>query len=243
MYASVLSGEVPSQAAQLQDLTAGMACGADRLGALAGALQTVIVGQQEQAAVARLRYRAYLAAGAVPEDRSGAIWEAGDSDANARTYAVLLEGEPIASIRVHIARGTQTTSPACTVFPEVTSPWLASGCAIVDSSCFCVEPQLARDFPQLALLAVRIPVVLAQAFAPSWLIATPRRGHEGFYLRNFGGRRLAEPRVYPGRERPLALVGNRMELVAERIFGRYPTFRADAAEQAAMRGHYREALQ
>ncbi|MDE1468598.1 N-acyl amino acid synthase FeeM domain-containing protein [Aurantiacibacter sp. D1-12] len=223
---------------KIERLLARATTPAQKLQALVDGLQTLVVDARLKGAVAKLRYRAYRNAGAVGANGTGAIWEECDRDLNARTFAIVLEGIPLATIRVHVARSSCASSPCCLVFPEIVAPWFAEGRAIIDSSCFCVEPELAQRFPALALAAVRIPVVLAQTFAPSWLVATPRRGHEGFYMRNFGGKRLAKSRPYPGRDRPLALVGNRMELITEKIFRRYPAYRAGDAELDAMRDLY-----
>ena len=89
---------------------------------------------------------------------------------------------------------------------------------------------MARVFPDLPCLVLRVPFLAAGWFGMDVVTATIRREHEAFYRRVL----RMTPRAYPSLLKPLGLMTVDYRQEAPNVLRRYPFFAPRAGEAEAM---------
>lgn len=183
----------------------------------------------DRAAVYRLRYRAYLKEGMVGPSSREQVSDRFDELANAWIIAVHIDGVLTSSLRITVASRDEPDCPSMDVFADLIRPHLAGGKVIVDPTRFVADPQAAR-MPELPYLTLRLATLACAHFGAQIGLASVRAEHQAFYRRVFM-EPLAEPRAYPGLNKPIGLMGIDFPAQRDRLYARYPFLRSTAAER------------
>lgn len=186
---------------------------------------------EEREAIFQLRYRAYLAEGAITPNESQSFSDPLDDQPNATTVGVYIDGELASSIRLHVATHLHPNLPALNVFSDLLSPEIAAGKVIVDPTRFVADKALSRQYPELCYVTTRLAWLASEYFATHYLLATVRAEHQAFYRRTFGHKVICEPRHYPSLTKPISLMALDFPLNRERVLARYPFFRSTTFER------------
>ncbi|MBV8851024.1 MAG: hypothetical protein JOZ16_15725 [Methylobacteriaceae bacterium] len=180
----------------------------------------------------RLRYDAYLREGAIIPNAEKKLFDNFDGLKNSHTFSVYIDGVLASSFRIHLLTPEHRTSPAMEAFPDFFEPALDAGHTFIDGNRFVANYDVARFFPELPFLTIRVPYMAAAYFNTDYISATVRAEHQAFYRRWFGLRVACPPRPYPTLTKPISLMlldyknGGK-----ENILRKHPYFRSSPAER------------
>jgi len=185
----------------------------------------------EREQIFRLRYEAYLREGAITPNFTKKLYDRFDDAENSWTFGLHVEDRIVSSIRICISSPAHPIVPALEVFPDLLEPEIARGKIIMDSNRFVADANIARAFPELPYISVRLAYVASAYFDADIGTATARREHQAFYRRVFGLKPVCEPRPYPTVTKPLSLMMVDCRSVRQKILIRYPYFRSTFFER------------
>jgi hypothetical protein len=163
----------------------------------------LIETDHEREQIFRLRYEAYLREGAIAPGFIKKLSDRFDDAENAWTFGLHVEDKIVSSIRICVSSPEHPLTPAVDAFPDLLEPELERGKIIIDSNRFVADGKMARLFPELPYLTVRLAYLAAIYFDADIGTATARREHQAFYKRVFGCKPVSEPRPYPTLTKPL----------------------------------------
>jgi hypothetical protein len=189
-----------------------------------------IEGEADREAVFRLRYEAYVREGTIPISFEKRFADKYDEMPNVWIFGAYVDGELASSIRVHVATPEHPNSPSVDVFADVLRPEIERGHTIVDPTRFVAHPVLARGYPELPYITVRLGFLASEYFRADLGLASVRVEHQAFYKRLFLMNPLCEPRRFPNLAPLFSLMGVNYPSVKERIIQRYPFMQSTAAE-------------
>jgi hypothetical protein len=190
--------------------------------------------EAELDAILRLRYDAYLNEGAISASPSRLLPDAFDDVDNVYNFGIFIDGELGNAIRLHVLSGIGQQSPALESFGEFLFPELRAGKLIVDPNRFVADYRLARLYPELPYVTLRLTYLACQFFAADVMTMTVRAEHEAFYRRGFFARSVCPPRPYPLLSKHIGLMFIDFPKDAERLAERYPFSASSAAEREAL---------
>ena len=145
----------------------------------------------------RLRYSAYTREGTIAKDAPEIFDDVYDDLPNAKLVGIYIEGQLVASFRIHWVNANFRVYPAMKVFSDFYDPVIDAGMTIIDPSRFVLDAQYSRKYPLLAYLACRIPFMACEHYEADVNFACIRVEHRAFYTRFFEMRQVAPGRVYP----------------------------------------------
>jgi hypothetical protein len=186
---------------------------------------------EEKNDIDRLRYRAYLREGAILPSESELVTDHYDDLPNCWTFGIYLHGELYSSIRVSVLNSEWRSSPSSDLFADILHPKLDHGLTIIDPTRFVANPDLAKKFPDLPYVTVRLGWIACAHFNADIGLANVRPEHRAFYRKVFLQEPLGEPRLLPGLIKPVGLMAARYPLIRERVFQRFPLMRSSAFER------------
>jgi hypothetical protein len=199
-----------------------------------------IVSDADLEAVFRLRYEAYVREGTIPISFEKRFADKYDEVPNVSIFGAYIDGELASSIRVHVASPEYPVSPSVDVFPDVLGPEIEKGRTIVDPTRFVSHPVIARGYPELPYITVRLGFLASEFFRADLGLASVRVEHQAFYKRLFLMNPLCEPRRFPNLAPLFSLMGVNYPSVKMRITQRYPFMQSNAAELEELFGHGRK---
>lgn len=194
------------------------------------------VTPQEKQDIYRLRYRAYLNEGAIHPNPDEMTTDRYDDMPNTWIFGVYMAGQLASSIRISVASPDMPTSPSVDVFSDILGPEVARGKVIVDPTRFVADQTLARLFPELPYVTVRLGYIACNYFDADIGLATVRAEHRAFYRRVFLQQSLCEPRLFPGLIKPVGLMAADYHDIRERVFQRFPYMRSSHFERRMLFG-------
>lgn len=190
-----------------------------------------IQSAEDRDAIGRMRYEAYLREGAIGPDFSKRLTDRFDELENTWTFAVYIDSMLASSFRLHVAQAGRSDTPAMQVFPEILKPEIGAGKTIIDPTRFVADWELARRYPELPYVTVRLGYLAAEYFEADLVLATVRTEHQAFYKRVFGHREVCPPRPYLTLTKPLSLMSLDYPAARETIVRRHPFFRSTLFER------------
>lgn len=204
----------------------------DRVNALRSRCKYVrIETRAERFAVYRLRHDCYLNEGAIARRQDGLLTDEFDTFDNTTTFGLLVDGRLAASIRIHVLdAAVGWASPTSATFGDVLSPMIADGQRLIDPTRFVVDREMSRRAPELAYLALRLPIMAAVYFDANKVLAAVRMEHMPFYRRVLRCSAHCGPRPYLQLTKPLGLMITSYPEELPSIIKRYPFFAADSGE-------------
>lgn len=186
-------------------------------------------------AVARLRYACYLREQAIVPSADERLSDEFDDHPASMTFGLRHSGKLVASLRLHLLTQSLAESPTMRAFGDVVSPVLATGHRIVDCSRFVVDRDASLRWPELAHVTLRLPIMAAEAFGASRILAAVRLEHMPFYKRVLFCDRICEPRPYLQLIKPLGLMMVDYPSAKAGCFARYPFFTPSLPEIGRMK--------
>jgi hypothetical protein len=186
---------------------------------------------EDREAVYRLRYTAYLREGTIQPNFTKRLSDNYDDMANAWTFGLMIDGVLASSFRMHISTPEHPDLPAMHVFPEILAPEIEAGKTIIDPTRFVADPAIARRYPELPHVTVRLGYMAAEYFKADIVLATVRAEHQAFYKRVFGHRPVCPPRPYPTLTKPISLMMLNYPSAREQILLRQPYFHSTLFER------------
>lgn len=109
-------------------------------------------------------------------------------------------------------------------FQRSSSTLLAAGQILIDPTRFAVDAEVARRFPELSYITLRIPFLAAGHFSAQTAIAAVRLEHMPFYRRVLRYVQVAASRSYPQLSKPLGLMLVDYPRNAPAVVRQYPFF-------------------
>jgi len=191
---------------------------------------------EDREAIYRLRYAAYLREGAITASFGQRLSDRYDDLDNAWLVGLHIDGRLASSMRIHVANRDYPDFVASDVFGEFIKPEIEAGKVIVDPTRFVADAQMARLYPELPYLTVRVGHMAAEYFGADLVLATVRAEHQAFYKRVFGHKVVCPPRPYPLLVKPLSLMMLDYRATRTEIMRRYPFFGSTLEEQREMFG-------
>lgn len=191
---------------------------------------------QEQEELFRLRYRCYLAEGAIDPNPTQRLSDHYDEDPNVFIFGIESENALVASIRIHVCSPDMPFAPGLKVFPDILEPLIEKGRSFVDPTRFVVDRSLRRAMGQMPFATVRMAGMAAEHFDTDYMLATVRAEHAPFYQRFCHMSVMTEPRFYPGLKRPICLMSGHFETMRQTVYPRYPHFLSTHRERVGLFG-------
>jgi hypothetical protein len=185
----------------------------------------------DREAIFRLRYEAYLREGAIAPAFGKRLSDDYDDMPNAWIYGIYVDGRLASSIRLHVASERSHALPGNRVFADVLQPELAAGRTVIDPTRFVADYTLARRYPELPYLTVRLGWLAGEFFGADLILATVRAEHQAFYKRVFGHRPVCDPRPYPSLQKPISLMTLDYPAMKDRVHQRYSFLRSTFFER------------
>ncbi|MFN4156223.1 MAG: N-acyl amino acid synthase FeeM domain-containing protein [Paracoccaceae bacterium] len=183
----------------------------------------VVTDRQDLAEVYRLRYKCYLAEGAIDENESGIMTDAFDEAPNCVHVAIEMDGKILAAMRLHLLSSLAFISPTLSVFPEI-SDYLKRGQTVLDPTRFVIDPAARKMHVAVHFLALRIPFLAAMFYNIDLALASVRTEHIAFYRRYLGYELAINARKYPGQKKPLHLLTAKFREQRDAVLARTPVF-------------------
>ena len=186
---------------------------------------------EQRERIAMLRYRGYRKAGLIAPRANERFFDEEDDAVNAWTFAIYIDDELCSSVRIHILTSEWRTSMACGLFGDVLHPRLDKGEIFVDPGRLVADPEMARRFPALPYLTLRLAFMACGYFDAHTALALVRKAHEAFYQRVFMHEVIAGPRSSEGISAPMCLLATNYRRDRETAFARFPIMRSSAFER------------
>jgi hypothetical protein len=173
--------------------------------------------------VHRLRYSCYRIERSIAENERCIMTDAFDESPNCVHVAIEMDGEILASVRLHLVSELSHTSPTLEVFPEIRD-YLKGGQTVLDSTRFVIDPAARKQRVPLHFLVLRIPFLATMFYDIDLALAPVRAEHTAFYRRYLGYELAMEPRSYPGLEKPIQLLTANVREQRDAVLARTPVF-------------------
>lgn len=186
---------------------------------------------EEREAIFRLRYQAYLRAGAIPANPFETLTDTADDHENGYLFGLFIDDKLASSLRLHIGSRIYPYVPSLEVFPDALAPLLDAGRIIVATTCFVADERLSRLYRCLPYLTLRPCILAAEYFHADDLVTAGTSEHQAFYRRAFNYQVLCVPRRGPQLVKPVGLLTLHFPSDAEQLYENYPFFRSSVSEQ------------
>lgn len=171
----------------------------------------------------RLRYKCYLAEGAISSNVEEIMTDAFDMSENCVHVAVEVSGEILASVRLHLVSERVLTSPTLEVFPELLHE-IGQGNTVLDPTRFVIDPKARKQRLPLHFLVLRIPFLATIFYDVDLALAPVRAEHTAFYRRYLGYELAMKPRRYPGLKKPIQLLTAKVREQRDTVLAHTPVF-------------------
>jgi len=185
--------------------------------------------------VFRLRYRAYLSEGEIPESRAGKFSDEYDNKPNQVTWALFDGDKLVGTMRsMFYQPSSQLLLPEHKVYGDLLVKSVPAGVRVVSGNRFAVDPDSDRNDKRysFALLKHHMMVALVKA---DWAVAAVRTNHLAFYRRVLQMKVASEPRFYDEMNSGFTLLSANVLDNYSTICSRHPSLRASTADLALLK--------
>jgi hypothetical protein len=188
--------------------------------------------ESEKEAIYRLRYAAYRRENYIEPREDGVLYDSVYDEApNCWNIGTYIDGELASSLRIHVGWREDDILPDASVFPDVFTPHLRNGRAIVDLTRLATNIEFSRRLPEMPYVTLRPGWMAGAHFNVAYIISTMRAEHQAYYKRVFGSEVFSKPREYPLVNRPVACMGCDYFAQKDRVESRYPFFQSSEEER------------
>lgn len=186
--------------------------------------------------IIRLRYKAYLKEGAIAASPAERLEDNFDILENAHNIGVYIDGKLASALRLHIVAKENPCSPAMESFSDALQPLLDQSKVIIDPNRFVADYEIARHYPELPFLTLRLANLAALYFGGNYVTMTVRAEHQAFYRRGFFAQVVCPPRNYPLLSKPISLLLVDYDADRPRIEARHPYWMSSEPERERLFG-------
>ncbi len=191
---------------------------------------------EDREAAYRLRYDAYRREGYIDDDPEGMASDFVDDKPNTQTFGVFVANQLAGSIRISVLTDECPYSCSMISNPETLTPLLKTGRVFIDPSRFVADARMAKEFPELPYLTIRIPAMACEHYQADECLAAVRPEHHAFYRRVFRSRPIAEPVRYKLMKFDIQLMSTTVQVIRDDVARRYPFFQSDYLERRHLFG-------
>lgn len=196
---------------------------------------------EDMEAVGRVRARAYKDANIMPVD-GDVIIEDLDFDPQAYVFGVFHEERLISTIRIHHVTPDHRVSSSSELFSSAIDQFLDAGMSLVDPARLAADSDAFRTLPGMHLLTMRLAVVASEFFDADRCLSMVVPQHAAFYRRMIESRTVVQPTAETGYYHVSAtLMASDFKDARERIYRRFPFFRAQSSEMRMLFGDISDA--
>ena len=186
--------------------------------------------------IGRIRAKAFCGANLAPEATRVIIDEV-DFDPQAYVFGVFYDEELISTIRIHHVTPDHRVSSSGKVFSEAMNQYLDAGMSLVDPARLASDADAFRELPGMHLLTMRLAVVATEFFGADRLVTTVRSAAQRVLpAHDRVAHRGARDDVRGRLHRPVSLMASDFKDSKERIYRRFPFFRAQPYEMRMLFG-------
>jgi hypothetical protein len=184
----------------------------------------------------RLRYDANLREGVILPNDSKRLTDQFENVVNGFNIGIYIDGELASALRLHVLSQRHPRSVLRQNYPDVVDGLVESGLQIIDITRLAANYDIARRYPQLLYVTVRLSMLACEHFDADVILAGVRREHLAFYKREFMATPLTEPRPYPTVIKPQSLFQIDYRNNRDRIVGRHSFYASTPPERWAIFG-------
>ncbi len=184
----------------------------------------------------RLRYDANLREGVIEPNDTGRLTDQFENVANGFNVGVYIDGQLSSALRLHVLSPAHPRSVLRQNYPDEVTPLVEAGNQIIDVTRLAANYDVARRYPHLLYVTVRLSMVAASHFDADLILAGIRTEHIPFYKREFLATQLTEPRPYPTVTKPQCLFKIDYRRDREAIIQKHPFHASTPAEGWAVFG-------
>jgi hypothetical protein len=194
-----------------------------------------ITTAEDLAAIGRLRYQAFESKGVFTQKLNGldTLIDACDTEPHAMTFGVDIDGELVATIRMHVLNRAWRTSSAMEAFAGVLNPLLDQGSVLTEPNRLAVNFERAPKLPGLLHVVFRLAVMHTCYQEAVASVAAMKTQHAAFYRRIFGSTIVSGPIKHPVYNQEGVLLSTD-PATFDRLYRRYPSYRFLDAEAALL---------
>jgi hypothetical protein len=179
-----------------------------------------------------LRYKAYLHGGLIMPSASGQVRDVYDDAPNVWIFGVYVDGELCSTLRIHVLTSDWRMSYSTELYGDHLHSRLDRGEVFVDPARLAADPEMAKKFPELPYLTLRLAYLACDHFHADTGLAMVRPDHQPFYRRVFMHEPVAEPRAFPGwHTMKTSLMASDFRKLREKVLTRFPIMRSSAFER------------
>ena len=195
-----------------------------------------IQSAEDMEAVGRIRARAYRQVNLAPV-RGDVIIDEVDFDPQAYVFGIFYDEQLISTIRIHHVTPDHPVSQTGKVFPSEIQQFLDAGMTLVDPTRLASDTEAFRELPGMHLITMRLAVVASEFFKADRCLSMVVPQHGPFYRRMIESRMVAPPTTGSGLySQPLQMMASDFPDAKERIYRRFPFFRAQSYEMRMLFG-------
>ncbi|HET7413607.1 MAG TPA: hypothetical protein VFJ18_13195, partial [Pararhizobium sp.] len=164
-----------------------------------------------------------------------------DFDPQAYVFGVFYDERLISTIRIHHVTPDHPVSQTGKVFPREVQQFLDAGMVLVDPTRLASDTEAFKELPGMHLLTMRLAVVASEFFNADRCLSMVVPQHGPFYRRMIESRMVAAPTEGTGLySQPLQMMASDFPNARERIYRRFPFFRAQPSEMRMLFGDLSE---
>ncbi|MCU0830381.1 MAG: hypothetical protein MUC58_02495 [Rhizobiaceae bacterium] len=183
-------------------------------------------------AVIALRRKAYGARG-IYARADQPMTDAFDLDPRVYVFAVHVDGQMLATLRVHIITAENPVSNSVTYFKRTLQPLIDQGLSFMDPTRFAVDPDMRASHPGLPLVTLRLGFVAAKHFRTDFCLSMIKEQHEPFYRTVFRSTQIAPYTQFDTFQSRYALFSSPASM-EDAICAEFPIFRSTQTERALL---------
>ena len=186
--------------------------------------------------VYRLRYEGYRRSFPVEKDWFGFGKDSYDDLPNTSTYSIYVAGRIAGSIRTSVLTPKSPDSPSVGHYPKDVVPRVEKGLTIVDPTRLVAHPDLARQFPELPYVMLRLPFMACEHYGADESLSCVRESHTPFYRRVLNFEVVGPGIYYKPLETRMMLMVTSYTQNRDGVLERYPFFGSSYLERRQIFG-------
>jgi hypothetical protein len=157
-----------------------------------------VKNSEELEDIGRLRFRSFDAKKIYPGRYSGVMLDDYENDKKTSNFAIFIDGNLVASLRLQHITPDHRVSPAFSWFPDILNSLLDQGMSFIDPNRLAIDLSVAQIYNGLPHVTLRLAVIATHFLHADACLSCVKKEHAAFYRRTFRATSLAGPIQVPG---------------------------------------------